>query len=64
MAEQPTIIDIVTTYLPEASDAQRAELANELKALAAAFYQGLRAGRRFDESPGGVVDSDSPLSGL
>ena len=63
MAEQPTITDIVTAYLPEASDTERAELASELKALAAAFYHDFRAGRRFDESATGMVDLDSPPTG-
>lgn len=64
MAEHRTIIDIVAAYLPEASDAEREVLASELKALVDAFYQDFRAGRRFDESADGMVDSDSPPSGL
>ena len=63
--ERPrTIIDIVTTYLPETSGAEREELATELKALAVGLYEAVRASQRFDESSVGMVDSDSPPSSL
>ena len=58
------IIDIVSAYLPDASQAERDELATELKTLAAGFYEAFCASQRFDDSPGGMVDSDSPPSGL
>lgn len=58
------IIGIVSAYLPDPSEAERDELATELKALAAGFYEAFRASQRFDESPVGMVDSDSSPSGL
>ena len=59
-----TFIDIVTAYLPDASDTVREELTGDLKTLAVGFYEVFRASQRFDESPVGMVDSDSPPSGL
>jgi len=64
MDEFRTISDIVAAYLPEASEPQRETLAGDLKALAAAFYVDFRAEQRFDDSSSGVVDSESPRTGL
>ena len=64
MENPRTIIDIVTAYLPDASEAERAELAAELNAFAGGLFEAFRAGQRFDESLCGMVDSDSPPSGL
>ena len=64
MESPHNIIDIVTAYLPDASEAERAELAGDLKTLAAGLYEAFRASQRFDESPCGMVDSDSPPTGL
>jgi hypothetical protein len=64
MENPRNLSDNVTAYLPEASEAEREELAAELKTFAVGLIEAFRAGQRFDESPGGMVDSDSPPFGL
>lgn len=64
MESSRIIIGIVTAYLPDASEAERDELATELKAFAVGLIEAFRASQRFDESSVGMVDSDSPSSGL
>jgi hypothetical protein len=54
------ISDIVNAYVPDASTAEREELANELTAFAAGLYEVFCTRQRFDESTSSMVQSDSP----
>lgn len=64
MTDLRTVTDIVAAYLPEGSEGEREALARGLKELAAFFHADFRDSQRFDASPGGMVDSDSPPTGL
>jgi hypothetical protein len=63
MPEKNPTRDLVEAYMPDAPEAEKEALVTELRELFDVLYQSFVESERFDGMAGGMVDSDSPVTG-